>query len=229
MATRTMPPVSAGSQVSPGRGVVRLIAGSIVSLLALVLLAGGGWALWKDRMDRDPNGLLSTETSRLDTTTYAIVSELRGDGPSWLYGTNVVGDVRVGVTSQTGKPVFLGIARTDDVHRYIHDAGFATLDNFETTADTTHAGPAPSAPPSETSIWAASSEGIGRQTLDWSPRDGDWSIVLMNADASAGIEVVGDLSAELPVLPWVAGGLLIAAAALGVVGIWLLVRGIRKS
>jgi hypothetical protein len=41
-------------------------------------------------------------------------------------------------------------------------------------------------------IWAASTQGA-RQTLTWDVDDGDWSIVVMNADGSPGVQA--DISA----------------------------------
>jgi hypothetical protein len=74
----------------------------------------------------------------------------------------------------------------------------------------------------------ASAEGTGQQTLRWDSRPGDWSIVVMNADAGSGVAVHGDASAKFPILPWVAFGFFVVAAALGCIGCWLLVRGSRR-
>lgn len=214
---------------SQRRRVAPLVAGSILCLVALVFLAGGGWALWKDRVDRDGQGFVSFGTTELRTDQYAIVGNLRGDGPSWIYGSSVLGDVRVRATSEADQPLFIGIASEDDVFRYLRSAGYATVDRFEVRADTTHAGGPPSGPPSGESIWAASTQGTGRQTLTWTPRGGEWSVVFMNADATANVDVRGDASAELPILPWLGGGLLLAALVTGVVGSWVLVRAIRGA
>ena len=77
---------------------------------AVVLLAGGGWALWKDRVDRDASGFVSIGTASLRTDTYAIVGDLHGDGPSWLWESGVLGDSRVRATSDVKEPLFIGIA-----------------------------------------------------------------------------------------------------------------------
>jgi hypothetical protein len=58
-------------------------------------------------------------------------------------------------------------------------------------------------------LWAASASGVGTQTLTWKVRDGDWSVVLMNADGSRGVAADVDLGAKLSFLLWVAIGLLI--------------------
>lgn len=208
--------------------VPSLVTGSILCLLALSVLALGGWALWMDQIDRDGSGFITIgETTELQTETHAIVSELRGDGPRWLYGSEILGDARVRATSQNEGQLFVGIAPTSDVHRYLDGAGYATIDHLETADLTTHPGGVLSDPPAQESIWAASMVGSGQQTLLWKPRGGDWSIVLMNADASSGVAIAGDVGAEFPALPWVAGGLLIAGVALAALGGWLLIRGIR--
>jgi len=205
-----------------------LVAGSILCVVALVFLSGGGWALWEDRVDRDGQGFVSFGSTELRTGQYAIVGDLRGDGPSWLYGASVLGEARVRATSRGEQPLFIGIARKDDVFRYLRGAGYATIYSFEVSAKSTHSGGAPSGPPSDESIWATSTQGTGEQTLLWTPRSGDWSIVFMNGDASASVDVRGDASAKLPILPWLAGGLLIIGGAAGLIGAWVLVRAIRR-
>jgi Domain of unknown function (DUF4342) len=46
---------------------------------------------------------------------------------------------------------------------------------------------------------------------------------------ASGVTVHGEASANLPILPWVAGGLLVAATAWGLTGEWVLVRAIRPK
>lgn len=229
MDTSSELPVVAEPRPSSGRRVARLVVGGVVGVFAVVCLVGGGWALWKDRVDRDGSGFVTIGTSDFRTPTYAIVGDLRGDGPAWLYGSSVIGDERVRATSSATQPLFIGIARTSDVSRYLSGAGYATIYNFEVTSNTTHAGGPPGSAPSREAIWAATTEGTGQQTLLWTPRDGDWSIVLMNADASAGVAVHGDASAKIPVLPWVAGGLVVLAVASGLTSAWVLVRELRRT
>ena len=195
-------------------------------MIALVFVGGGGWALWKDRVDRDGKGFVSLGTTELRTAQYAIVGDLKGDGPGWLYGSRVLGEARVHATSRAGGPLFIGIARKGDVTRYLRGVGYASIYSFEVSSKNTHPGAAPAGRPSGESIWATSTEGTGQQTLRWSPRSGDWSIVFMNADAAADVDVRGGASARLPVLPWLAGGLLVIGAG-GFLGSWVLLRGLR--
>jgi hypothetical protein len=185
--------------------------------------------LWKDRFDRH-GGFVSIGTTELHTDTYAITSELRGDGPSWLYGSRILGDARVRATSLSGQPIFIGIAPKNDVARYLDGVGYGTIEHLATgELSTTSTGHAPSAPPAPALSWAATASGDGQQTLVWKPRDGDWSIILMNVDGSAGVAVKGDLGAKFPPLPWVALGLLVAGTVVAAFGAWIIAREIRRG
>ena len=204
--------------------VAALVVGSVLCLIALALVSGGAFGLWKDVVARDSQGFVTLGSTGLQTPQYAIVGDLQGDGPGWLYGSSALGDVRVRATSQTGQPVFIGIARQDDLRSYLRDVGYATVYSFEVSADTTHEGEAPSGPPSDESIWAVSTEGTGQQALQWTPQAGDWSVVFMNSDGGADVDVRGDASATFP-----AGGLLILGGAMGVLAAWILVRAARLT
>jgi hypothetical protein len=227
MSEHMVAPIAERASGSGRRRVGSLVAGSVVGVFAVVFLAAGGWALWEDRIDRDSSGFVPIGTTSLRTETYAIVGDLHGAGPSWLWESDVFGDTRVRATSDSQQPLFIGIARTDDLFHYLGGAGYATIDSFEVRADTTHSGGPPSGPPAREPIWAASTQGSGQQTLRWDSRAGDWSIVFMNADAGSGVALHGDAGGQFPMLPWVAVGLLVIGAASAFIGGWLLVRGIN--
>jgi hypothetical protein len=220
-------PISPSSGPARGPNVVLVVFSSILCVIALAFLVGAAGAAWKGLVDRDSDGYVTLGSTELQTDQYAIVGDLQGGGLRWFYGPSVLGDARVHATSQNDTPLFVGIGRKDDVLRYLSGAGYATVDSFEVRADTTHPGEAPSGPPSTGSIWATATQGTGEQTLLWAPRDGEWSVVFMNADASAGVDVQGDAAAKLPALPWLAGSLLVLAALTGGLGAWGLVRGLR--
>ena len=220
---------SSASRRRGGLRVLSLVAGSILCVVALVFVGSGALALWKDRVDRDGSGFVPIGSTELKTDQYAVVGDLQGDGSDWLYGSTVLGEARVRATSYADQPLFIGIAPKGDVLRYLRGAGYATVYSFEVSEDSTHPGGPPTGSPSSESFWSESTQGTGQQMLKWTPRAGDWSVVFMNADASAKVDVRGDASAELPVLPWVAGGLLILGAVPGLLGVWILLRAGRRG
>ena len=63
-------------------------------------------------------------------------------------------------------------------------------------------GAAPAGSPGDQTFWVASSEGSSAESLTWAVEPGDWTVVLMNADADAGIEAAVTAGARIGVLVW---------------------------
>ena len=59
----------------PSRSVALIVLGSIVGLIALASLAGGGTVLWADQTQRDSSGLFSQAGHRVTTDSYAITQD----------------------------------------------------------------------------------------------------------------------------------------------------------
>jgi hypothetical protein len=200
--------------VSAGR-VILIVLGSIGVLFGLAVMAGGGFLLWADRTQRD-DGYLTTPTERFATPTYALTRsrlEVDTNEEGWVLNESWFGKVRIRGESPAGKTLFIGIGPQAEVARYLGDVAHANVqdidfDPFRATYLSV-SGSAPQAPPTDQSFWAASASGVGEQTLTWKVREGDWSVVLMNADGSRGVDADVDLGAKLSFLLWVAIGLLI--------------------
>jgi hypothetical protein len=200
--------------VSAGR-VILIVLGSIGVLFGLALLVGGGFLLWADRTQRE-DGYLTTPTERFATPTYALTRsrlEVDTDGSGWVLNDSWFGKIRIRGESADEKTLFIGIGPQADVAKYLATVSHANVedvdfDPFRVTY-LPIAGGAPQGPPTEQRFWAASASGVGTQTLTWKVREGDWSVVLMNADASRGVAADLDLGAKLSFLIWVAIGLLL--------------------
>jgi hypothetical protein len=222
----------------PGRPraarVALVMTGAITGLAAAGVLAVGGVALWGES-EKDADGYLSTDSHDFNTSTHALASESLDvdlDGAEWLMDTEDFGEVRLEVEPQSDEPVFVGIAPTDQVSRYLREVAHTSVSDvdswpFEANYDERAvAGDRRPAPPGRQSIWAASAHGAGPQALEWDVEDGDWSVVVMNADGSAGVDADVTAGAKVPFLEelgWSAVGtgavLLLAAAGLLVLGI----------
>ena len=74
----------------------------------------------------------------------------------------------------------------------------------------------------------ASTSGAGDQVLDWDVEDGDWVIVAMNPDGSAGVTADLRIGAEVDPLIWIAVGFVVAGLLLGAGAAALIYVGSRR-
>ena len=200
--------------MSAGR-VVLIVLGAIGVLFGLALLAGGGFLLWADRTQRE-DGYLTTPSERFETPTYALTRtrlDVETNGADWVLNDNWFGKIRIRGEGSEGKTIFMGIGPEAAVARYLASVAHASVedvdfDPFRATYRSVGGG-APQGPPADQRFWVASASGVGTQTLTWKVRDGDWTVVLMNADGSRGVDADIDLGAKLSFLLWVAIGVLI--------------------
>ena len=80
-------------------------------------------------------------------------------------------------------------------------------------------------PPGEQDFWTESVEGDGAQRLEWEPASGDWTVVVMNADASAPVEVGLRAGVRSSLIGPASVALLFVGIPLLVLGIPLMVLG----
>jgi len=192
----------------PGR-VIALIAAGLALLASVALIAVSGVGIVLDQTQRNAAGYLMTPTRSYSTNTYALVSAGYRAASTSDWPVALLGVVRVRVTSI--RPVFIGIAPAHAVNAYLAAVARAQGRRFDTPSSQFHTdrGGAPASPPAAETFWSAHATGAGQQTLTWTPQAGNWRVVLMNADGSAGVTGEVSIGATLPHL------LTIAIAALG--------------
>ena len=211
-------PPEAGSGWTGGR-IVALVAGSILALISLGMIAAGGVATWADNTQRDSAGYLTSGAHSFSTGSYALTSGSidLGSSADVFTPADFLGTVRLRVTPvNPSSSVFVGIAPRSSVQQYLQGVGHEDVTNWPegTTTYRTGSGLTPSGPPMPAVNWSVRSSGIGTQVVTWDPGPGDWTVVVMNPDASAGLGVTTDIGATLPDLGWIATGLLAGGAVL---------------
>ena len=211
------------------------LAAALTGLIAAALLAVGGFALWGDSQ-KDADGFLSSGSERFATDTRALVSEnldVDLDGAESILDDGRLGTVRLDVTSDSGEPVFVGIGRTSQVSEYLEGVSRATVTDVDFapfTADySRQSGARRPSPPAQIGIWTTSAHGAGRQTLTWDVPDGDWSVVVMNADGSPRVEADIRAGAELPILATIGWGGVIGGTILLMGAAGLVVLAVRRG
>jgi hypothetical protein len=220
--------------MSGGR-LALLIVGSVVTLLALALLAGGGVLLAANETERDSSGFFATGTESYATDSYAMVSDdldIGTDGPDWLFEEGRLATVRVRGASTDDGELFIGIGPTAQVREYLagtsHDVVTdLEFDPFRATYRRSEGTAAPTEPGAE-GFWGASAEGAGTQSVEWEVAKGNWSVVVMNADASEGVDARLSLGAKVGFVFWIGLGLVIAGAILLASGVAMIFFSLRR-
>ena len=201
-------------------GVVLTAAGVAVTAGGLALAALGG-----------TDGTLSTGPHHHATSATAVVSD-EGD----LGGTGLLpnGDPTVKVSVEdSDKPVFVGIGPAEDVDRYLAGSTVQTVSDFDLwpfqlDTSTKEGDRQPGSPLDET-FWVTQSDGETSASASWKAQDGSYRIVVMNADGSPGVDVDGSVSLRVPLLGTLAKTGLAAGGTLVVIGVPLLIAGLRRK
>jgi hypothetical protein len=217
-----------------GSRIALIVTGTIASLLATALVAGGAIALWGDSQ-KDGDGYLTTNTHRFEDSTRALATEnldMNLGDADWLAQPNDLGKVKVTAESKDGKSLFVGIARTSDVEDYLGGVPYTTVDDIEASpfsADyTRHGGQRHPVSPEHAGIWVASNQGTGEQSVDWDIEDGDYSVVVMNADGSLGVDADVSAGANVPFLDELGWSAIGSGVFALLIGISLLTMGVRR-
>jgi hypothetical protein len=208
--------------------IIAIVAGSILALISLGLLAGGVTGIVYDQTQRDADGFLMSPEETFDTGSYALVSEtldVGSDVPEWVIN-ELIGTVRI--ESESDQPVFVGIASESEADSYLGNVRRAVVTHVSDPDYSPRAGGAPSTPPGRQTFWVASTSGAGSQMLDWDVDDGDWVIVVMNPDGSAGVTADLRIGAEVDPLIWIAVGFVVVGLLLGAGAAALIYVGSRR-
>lgn len=213
--------------------VVSLVLGSVLVVGGLGSAAGGAVLASADQLARDADGFLTSPRLSLATDSYAITSEdVHLDTSSNLEDLpdRLIGDVRLTVEDTDDAELFIGIASAADVRTYLATAGHDTLievaDGDAVYRSTP--GAAPDGAPTDQTFWVAQASGT-QPELTWSLEEGDWTVVVMNADGSATVAASVSAGAEIPVLGTVIAILFVLAGLLILVGCVLIAVPIRSA
>ncbi len=219
-----------------GRRIFFLVAGSVLAVIALALVAAGAGLLWVHFEKRDSDGYYSSGAERFQTDSSTIVSEnldVGTDGPDWLFEEGRLATIQLrGSSEEPGKEIFIGIGPTADVSDYLAGTSYdvvtdVNFDPFRVDYRREAGNLAPE-PPGTQSFWAASSEGASTQTLRWEFDQGNWSAVVMNADASPGVVVDVSVGAKVGYILWIGLGVLVIGAVILAGAAVLIYFGARK-
>ncbi len=209
--------------------------GVVVIVASFGVVIAGSVMLWGHVTQRDGHGFLDSQPNRYLTQTYAVTSDdvdlkARPSAVGWIPPQRLA-EVRIRADRADGGAVFVGIGPRAQVERYLSRSAHARIADtrlvpFDVLYDQTGGSRGPEQPARQ-SFWAASASGPGSRQVSWEPKPGEWSVVVMNADASRG--VVADLAVAVraPVLLPMAVAAMALGVLIGALGAVLLVLAAR--
>ena len=164
----------------------------LIVLGAVLLLCGLGCAV--------PGALLTAVTGSDDTlasgfhevatTTPALVSETTRITEATPTAGTDLGETTLRVSARAGDDVFLGVALASDVDRYLRGVEHDVIRDLEISpyrVETVRRdGLSIVNAPTDEEFWVAQAVGTA-PTLEWPVQEGDYRLVLMNADGSPGV------------------------------------------
>jgi hypothetical protein len=208
--------------------VVLIVLGAIGIMIGLGLLAGGAIVLALTGGD----GFLDTGPHPLATSTYALVAEPTAIRTGSSFDESGP-DVRLRVQVTSTEPVFVGVGPATDVDSYLAGVPVDEVVSIDFTpftmrTDRREGSRKPAAPDDQT-FWTARAAGTGQQTLEWDARVGIYRVVLMKLDGSLGVQATARFGIRIPFLHGVGLGLLGGGGVSVLVGVLLLIFGIRAK
>jgi hypothetical protein len=236
MTTQTQPKPAVQAppaRKSSGSKIATIVVGGLLALAGAGAAVGGGGLLAVFGGD----GTVDSGRHSLSTSSTALVSEV-ADIDDTDDVSDVVGKPRVRLSVHaTGSTegLFVGIGPAKQVDRYlasapideVSDLQVGPFDSFELTHNPRSGSKLPARPASQP-FWVAKGTGTDAATLRWKLRDGDYRVVVMNADGSRGVHTDGDVGVTVPHLPAIGWSLLGGGLALLAGGIGAIVLGARR-
>ncbi|MBP2266116.1 hypothetical protein J3A64_001580 [Pseudarthrobacter sp. PvP004] len=214
----------------PGH-IVLLVVGIVLSLLGVTMAAAGAAAAWL-ASSQDDGAFFTSPTERYTVSSRALVSpqlDAVGEGTPERLPFDV-GTLRLRATAtEAGREVFIGIAPQNEVDGYLAGVHHTELREvkFQPFRPVYRdvPGSSPPAAPGAQQFWAASASGPGEQELTWNIAPGNWTVVVMNADASGGVSADLQAGFRSDLIKPAAMGLLFAGVLAILIGVPLLVLG----
>lgn len=225
--------------------VVALVIGAMLVFTSLGLILGGGSLRMVQSAIVDSEGYIMSGVESLASDSYAIVFEdvniqIDADaGPFRQWFKNLITVKLTAVNNEPGKNVFVGIVDYGSAQSYLGDVSYDRLietdweydpwsNDFPDYVYSHHGGGAPAGPPTIHSFWTAFAAGSGPETVTWGVEPGRYWVVVMNEDASQGVDVDLQIGAKVPILKNLDDVLLTVGVLVGLVGAAVIYYGAIK-
>jgi hypothetical protein len=210
--------------------VTLIVLGIIVMLCGFGAVIGGAVlaaVVGSDNTITSPEERYASDTAALVSSASQI--NLNGMGSS---NNSAVAGISVAAKS-SGKPIFLGIGPASAVDQYLANATYDEVRDIRVRpfqVDKVRHGTTIGSitAPGDQTFWTVKASGQS-PTLNWTVASGDYRVVVMNADGSPGVDTRAIFGVQVVGLHSVGIGAVVCGAIVGLIGLALLIWGIRTK
>ena len=202
--------------------IIALIFGIFFLLIGILITVSGVAVFAVSNVYTDNQGYFTSPEYQLtkENVVAVVFSDINinieSNAPQWVQSnlSNIV-QIRMQLTSTEN--YFIGVAQTSKVETYLANVPYAKITDFnwnsglQVSSDIIH--PAATGnlssnqPANLTDFWDA--QGSSTTILNWVPKQGEWTFVVMKADGTKGVDVGIKAGAKVPILGAIATFLVI--------------------
>ena len=216
--------------------ILAIILGIFLALAGLTSVTSGGFLLGVYATQRDPSGFFTSPDQQVGSYGFALTApDVNATfGSRWVSWVPARGNVTVQIEGDSllPAPLFIGIGPTGRVSKYLAGVPrdrITRIDWMAGSIEYSHVdGTTLPSAPGKQSFWVAKEQGAGTQTLEWELEQGNWTVVIMNADASAPVAATMSLGARFGIMTPIVIGLTAGGLVLLAIATTLIVLGARR-
>ncbi|MHA7304211.1 DUF4389 domain-containing protein [Arthrobacter sp. TMN-49] len=220
-------PRSSSGRPGVAGAIVALVLGTFLAMLGVGGIFGGVASAVVTSL-QGADGYFNSPTRGFSTSSHALTS------PPAQIGVNTIpfdlGTIRINAAATTpGGQVFIGIGPRAEVEHYLQGVHTTEITGIRSSpfrvSYSDVPGSAVPTPPAAQRFWAVQSSGAGAQQVTMDVRSGNWVVVIMNADATAGVNVAMRAGFHSDLFGTLTAALLIGGLVFLIFGVGLTVIG----
>ena len=141
--------------------------------------------------------------------------------------------LHVSASGSADRPIFIGVGPADLVDQYLEGVGAERVIDLELSRFVLNTvrqpGSLPAEAPAEQGFWLATAQTTALADLTWETQDGNYSVVIMNADGSARVSTKVGAGVGLPGSSVLWKLVIVGGAAFVIAGIGVIALGATRT
>ncbi len=230
MTTTYPPPPIPSSETPPRRRTALAVVGIVMAVIGGIAAAAGAAVI----VVFGSSGSLDSGRNEVSTSTAALVTDVASmDSIRGISGVTGWPTLRMSASSSGPAGVFIGVGPADQVTEYLSGVAIDRVTDFSVSpfelSVARESGASTATPPGEQDFWVASATSHSIADLTWPVQDGDYRLVVMNADGAPELTSTTQVQLELPNAFPISLAVLIGSGIIAAAGVALLVVALARG